>query len=288
MIETVQLSTNPVAEQISEVTPPLIENGMTTADTVTVDYGQPVGTAIVSDALRVPLPNVFPDSNAVTSQRTEAIGMRIHAAVDDTLAGDGEEQEPPSANKQSKPSTARRFSQVAGPQEIFLTQSNTSEYRKIFLQVESGDEKSVEDIIERHNTLRRPTRGIPIPSREESHGTTSELFTQIRKTILEQTSLSNDVSAMLTYWVLSTWFIESLPIAPCLVITGAPYEGDTVLRTLKVFCRFPLLMAGVSSASLKGIDWNLRPTLLLSDPNLSKRMTAVLGCSTSPGYLGTC
>jgi hypothetical protein len=58
-----------------------------------------------------------------------------------------------------------------------------------------------------------------------------------------------------------------------------------VPQTLKAFCRHPFLMAGVSEASLKNINWNLDPTLLLSEPNLSKRMTALLGSSTSPGYL---
>jgi hypothetical protein len=44
-------------------------------------------------------------------------------------------------------------------------------------------------------------------------------------------------------------------------------------------------MAGVNSTSLKGIDWAHSPTLLLAEPNLSKRTTALLECSTSPGYL---
>jgi hypothetical protein len=79
--------------------------------------------------------------------------------------------------------------------------------------------------------------------------------------------------------------MESLPIAPCLLITGSSYEGDAILRALKAFCRFPLLMAGVSSTSLKGIDWTISPTLLLAEPNLSKQTTALLECSTIPGYL---
>jgi hypothetical protein len=287
MIGTPRLSTHPVSEQMSEATANLTENGVTTADTVTVDYGQLVNTAILSDPLRVPPPNVSPDTNALGPEKMERIDGRRHAAVDAVLADEwaAEKQEPPSAHEESEPSLAKRFSMVSGPQEILRTEGNNAALSKVFLHVEAGYESSVKDIVERNNILRRPMRGIPLPTREEPHGTTGELLTQIRKTILEQTSLSNEVTALLTYWVLSTWFAESLPIAPCLVITGASYEGDMVLRALKVFCRFPLLMAGVSSASLKGIDWTLRPTLLLSEPNLSKHMVAVLGCSTSQGYL---
>jgi hypothetical protein len=124
-----------------------------------------------------------------------------------------------------------------------------------------------------------------LPTGPERYGTTGELFSQISTTIVKQTCLSNQVSAVLTYWAISTWFLESLPLAPCLVITGSSHEGNGVLQTLKAFCRHPFLMAGVSEASLKNINWNLDPTLLLSEPNLSKRMTALLGSSTSPGYL---
>jgi hypothetical protein len=287
MTGTPQLWTHPVAEQMGDANANPTDDGVTTADTVTVDYGQLVDTAILSDPLGVPLPNVAPDGNALGPQKMEQINGRRHAAVDVVLADgcDAEQQEPRIVHEESEPSVAKRFSMVSGPQEIFRTERNGSTFRKVSLHVEAGYESTVEDIIERNNILRRPMRGIPLPIREEPYGTTVELLTQIRKTILEQISVSNEVSAVLTYWVLSTWFMESLPIAPCLVITGASHEGDMVLRTLKVFCRFPLLMAGVSSASLRGIDWTLRPTLLLSEPNLSKQMTAVLGCSTSQGYL---
>jgi hypothetical protein len=278
-----QLSTPPVAEQRSEDAANLTENGVTTEDTVIVDYAQFVGTVILSDPLRMPLPNLSPDSNALCPQKMDQFDGRRHAKLADEC--DPEKRQPPIAHEESEPSVPRRFSMVSGPQEIFRTESNNAAFSKVLLHVEAGYESSVKDIIERNNILRRPMRGIPLPTREEPHGTTGELVTQIRKTILEQTSVSNEVSAVLTYWVLSTWFMESLPIAPCLVITGASYEGDMVLRALKIFCRFPLLMAGVSSASLKGIDWTLRPTLLLSAPNLSKHMTSVLGCSTSQGYL---
>src|SRR5258708_33724453 len=71
-------------------------------DTVTVDKGQLVDTAILSDLLRVPLPNVSPDTNALGPQRMEQIDGRRHAAVDVVLA-DGcgaEKQEPPIAHEE--------------------------------------------------------------------------------------------------------------------------------------------------------------------------------------------
>ena len=163
--------------------------------------------------------------------------------------------------------------------------TRSAAFKEFLLPVEAGHESSLEDIVERGKALCHPRRGIPLPVHIEPYGTTSELFTEIKKTILAQTSLSNQVSAVLTYWCLSTWFMDSLEIAPCLVITGSSFEGDVVLRTLKTFCRFPFLMAGVTSADLKKINWTAHPTLLLFDPNLTKQMAALLACSTSPGYM---
>jgi hypothetical protein len=183
-----------------------------------------------------------------------------------------------------KPSTAKRFVRVAGPSEYFR-EGDRYDYRKVLLDVEVGYESSVEDILEQIRTMSRPARGVPFPSRTESYGTTGELFTLIKTTIIECTLLSDRVSELLTYWAISTWFIDCLLIAPCLVITGSPKEGDLVLRTLRAFCRRPFLMNGVSNAMLKGIDWDLRPTLLASEPNLTKRVGALLDCSTRRGYM---
>jgi hypothetical protein len=90
---------------------------------------------------------------------------------------------------------------------------------------------------------------------------------------------------LLTYWVFSTWLVESLPLAPCLVIGGSTHEGDVVLRTLKMLCRNPLLMASVNADVLKRINWHVPPTLLIYEPHTSKKLTAIIGASTRPGYL---
>jgi hypothetical protein len=164
-----------------------------------------------------------------------------------------------------KPSAAKRFVRVAGPSEPFR-EGSSYDHRKVIVDVEVGYESSVEDILQRIRTMSWPTRGIPFPSRPESYGTTGELFTLIKTTIIECTLLSDQVSKLLTYWALSTWFTDCLSLAPCLVITGSPNEGDLVLRTLRAFCRRPFLMAGVSNATLKGIDWDPRPTLLSQNP----------------------
>ena len=231
------------------------------------------------------------EGNAVDAQNVDiwvpSNPLGEHGAVDAVLtsARSTEQQDQPAAHKASEPPPSKRFSWVSGHQEIFENANKSASYKEVSLRVEAGRESSVAYIAERSRTLRQPARGIPVPRASVPYGTTGELFARIRTTIAEQTSLSSPISAVLTYWVLSTWFIESLPTSPCLLITGSPFEGDVILRTLKAFCCLPLLMAGVNDSSLKGIDWNLSPTLLLSEPNLTKRMAALLGSSTSKGYM---
>jgi hypothetical protein len=288
MIDGLQWPAHPVAGPTAEATVNSIESGETSADAVAFHktvYVQDVAATILPDPLAVSLADALPRTNSVDISRIEPIDRQQDAILDAIPTGGRSpvNQEAPSVPE--GPSVAKQFSRVPGPDEIFRTKNHGSMYGKAFLHVEARDKDSVEDILQRSKHLRNPMRKMPLPTGPEPYGTTGELFLQIKTTIVEQTCLSNQASAVLTYWAISTWFLESLPLAPCLVITGSSHEGNGVLQTLKAFCRHPFLMAGVSEASLKNINWNLDPTLLLSEPNLSKRMTALLGSSTSPGYL---
>jgi hypothetical protein len=249
MIDGLQLPPHPVGGATAEATVNSIETIVTSADAVTLDKAVSVQHAAA---------RILPERSPVN-------------------------QETPSVPE--GPSVAKQFSRVPGPDEILRTKNHGAVHGKACLHVEARDKDSVEDILKRFKHLRNPMRENAASYWASAFGTTGELFLGIKTTIVEQTCLSNQVSAVLTYWAISTWVLESLPLAPCLVITGSSHEGNRVLQTLKAFCRHPFLMAGVSESSLKNIDWNLDPTLLLSEPNLSKRMTALLGSSTSPGYL---
>jgi hypothetical protein len=132
---------------------------------------------------------------------------------------------------------------------------------------------------------RDPLKGMPFPTGKQSYGTTGELFAKIKLAIAKQTNLSHDNSALLTFWIFSTWFQDIIPLAPGLALTGWAHAGDAVLRALKAFCYHPTLVAGITSATLNDVHWERKPTLLISDPNLSKRMAVLLGSSTCRGYL---
>lgn len=132
---------------------------------------------------------------------------------------------------------------------------------------------------------RDPWESMPLPTGHGAYGTTNDLFTRIKTAIVEQTHLSDKDCALLTLWIFSTWFHDVLSIAPGLVITGSAYDGDGVLRALYPFCYHPVLVAGMSDAVLGGIKWLMKPALLIFEPNLSKRLAALLCSSTRRGYV---
>jgi hypothetical protein len=78
--------------------------------------------------------------------------------------------------------------------------------------------------------------------------------------------LDNDDSFLLATFVLSTWFIDRLPVAPYLALVGLPRSGkSTVLRVLSMLCRRSLLTADITSAALYRACDRLMPTLLIDE-----------------------
>jgi hypothetical protein len=181
-------------------------------------------------------------------------------------------------------STTNATLTVAGILELIKNDKARAEYKTYRYPIEAQDEDRVKELLVRSMKMRDPMAGLPLPTRPEPYGTTVELFIRIKQTIAERTGLAERASALLTFWIFSTWCQEALWLAPCLVITASPYEGEVVLRTLRSFCYHPLPTAGMNSANLNAINWLLNPTLLISEPNLGKRMAALLGHSTTQGY----
>jgi hypothetical protein len=81
----------------------------------------------------------------------------------------------------------------------------------------------------------------PPPPRK---ATATELFTWIKRCVLAQTHLPEDVAELVSFWTISTWFQDALTILPCLIITGPAHDGGGLLHVLGDLCRRPALLAG--------------------------------------------
>jgi hypothetical protein len=67
-------------------------------------------------------------------------------------------------------------------------------------------------------------------------------------------------------FVLSTWFIDKLPVAPYVALVGLPRSGkSTTLELLRLLCRRALLTADITSAAFYHVCDRLTPTLLIDE-----------------------
>jgi len=105
----------------------------------------------------------------------------------------------------------------------------------------------------------------------------------MRRSILAQTHLQEDVAALIAFWILSTWFQDAVTVLPCLVISGASHDAVVVLRILKAFCREPSLAAEFRRGDIDNYHWNSR-TFLILEPNLDNKKAVLLGNLTNPGF----
>jgi hypothetical protein len=189
------------------------------------------------------------------------------------------------SEKRPEPAANRRVHQLGGIKESLRGKDGAFRTVQFGYSVRSDSVHRFQEMVAQGHYASDPLQRVPFPTGKKGYGTTGELFAGIKMVIAEQTQLSDANSALLTYWVLSTWFQDILPLAPGLAITGWAYDGDVVLRTLKTFCYHPVLVAGITSATLSDVYWDRKPTLLIADPNLNRRMAVLLNSSTSRGYL---
>ena len=132
-----------------------------------------------------------------------------------------------------------------------------------------------------YKSLRLPTGLIGLKESNSAR----EMFDCVHALIQHHGMLSEQQSRLITYWSIAGWFTDFLPFIPTLVITGPAFAADPLLRILQCVCRRPVLLAGISPASLREITCNqVMPTLLIRAPQLNKAMAALLDASNQPGY----
>jgi hypothetical protein len=94
----------------------------------------------------------------------------------------------------------------------------------------------------------------------------AELLGRVGALILRCVDISLDDASLIAAFVMSTWFIESLAIAPYLALVGPPRSGkSTLLQVLNLVCRRPLLTADITSAAFYEVYEKLSPTLLVDE-----------------------
>ena len=92
------------------------------------------------------------------------------------------------------------------------------------------------------------------------------LLREIESLISRCVVLPEENVGVLANFVLSTWLVDRLPIAPYVSLAGLPQSGKTtLLKVLSLVCRRPLLTADITSAAFYQACAQLTPTLLIDE-----------------------
>src|SRR5713101_505733 len=119
---------------------------------------------------------------------------------------------------------------------------------------------------------------IPLPRKNELLGhvrlprgvlpyeSVQALLSRLECLISQCVDVDEKYLPVLADFVLSTWFVDQLPVAPYLSVVGLPQSGKTtLLRVLSLVCHRPLLIADITSASFYQACTRFMPTMLIDE-----------------------
>jgi hypothetical protein len=100
----------------------------------------------------------------------------------------------------------------------------------------------------------------------------SRLNTDLGDLIRRYVSVKEDYVLPLVSFVLASWIVDRLPVAPYLSIVGLPESGKTtLLRVLSLVCRRALLTGDITPTALYEACTQLMPTLLIDEGAAAER-----------------
>jgi hypothetical protein len=95
---------------------------------------------------------------------------------------------------------------------------------------------------------------------------TDHLLGALTAVITRCLEMSNLQRVLLSCFILSTWLLEKLPVAPYLAFVGLPRSGKTTtLRLLDLLCRRSLLTSDITSAAFYETCNRVTPSLIIDE-----------------------
>jgi hypothetical protein len=123
-------------------------------------------------------------------------------------------------------------------------------------------------------------RELKLPSQCRLHGTTRQLLAEICKLVEDFAGLPARSASLVSRFVLSSWLLEALPVAPALVLAGPDLmRANQVVTLLHRLCRHGLHTTGLTLAGLRSLPSGAGFTLLISQP-ISGKLEALLDAAS--------
>jgi len=109
-------------------------------------------------------------------------------------------------------------------------------------------------------------RHVRLPKGVLPYESVQALLSRLECLISQCVDVDEKYLPVLADFVLSTWFVDQLPVAPYLSVVGLPQSGKTtLLRVLSLVCRRALLIADITPASFYHACARFMPTMLIDE-----------------------
>lgn len=116
------------------------------------------------------------------------------------------------------------------------------------------------------------------------YDTIRQLYTELRDTFERYLGFSRSSAELSTFWVLSTWFSDSLSTPPTLWASGADIDlAMAFLGLLHCLSRRAIRLTGVTRAGFLSLPFPFNPVLLINQPSLPFRLQSLWCESNSRG-----
>jgi hypothetical protein len=126
---------------------------------------------------------------------------------------------------------------------------------------------------------------LRFPARVAPRESTRELFTDVHRLLRGHLGQLDSCITAMVFTIFAAWLSPVLPMAPILSIyapVGSPKH--LTLHLLSLLCPRPLCLAGVKRSDLLRVPMELRPTLLLAEPDLQPAVRNILHASAHRGF----
>lgn len=124
-------------------------------------------------------------------------------------------------------------------------------------------------------------RALRLPARIGAPEATETLFADLYDFFTSRSGQLDSTVIPLVFAVFASWLSPVLSIAPLLSIFAPPGSPKArVLQQLRMVCRRPLSIVGLTRSELMSLPWSLAPTLLLDEPDSKPGVQTILRAAT--------
>jgi hypothetical protein len=125
---------------------------------------------------------------------------------------------------------------------------------------------------------------VRIPTHVAPPESTKQLYDDVYAVINSHLGQLDSCVTAMVFAAFASWLSPVLPMAPILAISTPPGSPkNVVLQLLRLLCRRTLCVAGVRRSNLFRVPMELRPTLVLDEPELQDTMQNILHASAHRG-----